>query len=148
MVRAACLCALISQEWVVHITNTWLFNSFSVFIIPWRQKSVTDVAVWSTVILSSHLQIQRSFSYPIHLFFNIEYLQDMKYCIALLMLFQFKKNIQVCLGVEKIRYLHFGKLCWIREWHFSQEGEQQHQKFYGTSCLSRSCYLDRLNKWK
>lgn len=30
---------------------------------------------------------------------------------------------------KKLKYLHFGKICWIRGSHFSREKEEQHQKF-------------------
>lgn len=86
---------------------------------------LTDAAVCSTVTLPPSYKSRN----PFHILFNIEYLQDVKYCIALLMLFHSRKNILVHLSMEKIQFSHFGPLFWIRGWHFSRAGENQHQIF-------------------
>lgn len=58
---------------------------------------LTDAVICSTVMLPPSHKSRN----PFHILFNIEDCQDMKHCIALLMLFHSRKNIQVHLGMEK-----------------------------------------------
>lgn len=135
--KSMCINFLLNQYLIISLPH-WVHYPLKTEIF------LTDAVVCSTVMLPPSYKSRN----PFHILFNIEYLQDMKYCIALLMLFHSRKNIRVHLGMEKVQFSHLGLLCRIREWHFSRVGENQHEIFFGASCFSRFCYSGPVNKWK
>lgn len=105
---------------------------------------LTAAAVCSTALLPPSYKSRN----PFHILFNIEYLQDMKYCIAPLMLFHSRENILVHLGMEKSTVFTLWSALLDKRMAFFQGRGKPTPNIFEASCFSRFRSSVPMNKRK